>query len=145
MLHVLSGIEVLKLCFPGGFFGEDREGHPTWWDCTGNQDPRGEELGFTLDCTQSCISLFTGLHRAVTREDILKFKCLHLEQMLALLHKVSAEKGRRIETISVVLDFANLSIQKHYHWPGIETLRAVRHSSYPPSLSPSSIHTTIIM
>ena len=33
--------EVLIRCFPGGFFGEDRGGHPVWYDCMGNLDFRG--------------------------------------------------------------------------------------------------------
>ena len=27
--------------FPGGFFGEDREGHPVWYDNIGTMDLRG--------------------------------------------------------------------------------------------------------
>ena len=33
--------EVLKKYFPGGFFGEDREGRPVWYDNFGNVDSRG--------------------------------------------------------------------------------------------------------
>ena len=33
--------EVLQKCFPGGFFGEDRDGHPVWYDNYGNLDFRG--------------------------------------------------------------------------------------------------------
>ena len=33
--------EVMKKYFPGGFFGEDREGRPVWYDNFGNVDPRG--------------------------------------------------------------------------------------------------------
>ena len=33
--------EVLAKYTPGGFFGEDREGHPVWYDCMGNLDFRG--------------------------------------------------------------------------------------------------------
>ncbi len=36
--------EVLQKCFPGGFFGEDRDGHPVWYDNYGNMDFRGEWL-----------------------------------------------------------------------------------------------------
>ena len=35
------------------------------------------------------------------------------------------QHGRRIETETVVLDFANLSIQRHYYWPAIDMLKAV--------------------
>ena len=34
--------EVIKKYFPGGFFGEDREGRPIWYDNFGNVDSRGE-------------------------------------------------------------------------------------------------------
>ena len=33
--------EVLIHCYPGGFFGEDRGGHPVWYECMGNLDFRG--------------------------------------------------------------------------------------------------------
>ncbi len=36
--------EVLQKCFPGGFFGEDRDGHPVWYDNYGNMDFRGKWL-----------------------------------------------------------------------------------------------------
>ena len=34
--------KVLKKCFPGGFFGEDREGNPVWYDAMGNIDFKGQ-------------------------------------------------------------------------------------------------------
>ena len=34
--------QVLQKFFPGGFFGEDREGHPVWYDNLGNLDFRGK-------------------------------------------------------------------------------------------------------
>lgn len=34
-------LQILAKYFPGGFFGEDREGHPVWYDNFGNLDPRG--------------------------------------------------------------------------------------------------------
>ena len=33
--------EVIKKYLPGGFFGEDREGHPVWYSVSGNTDARG--------------------------------------------------------------------------------------------------------
>ena len=36
--------EVLKKYVPGGFFGEDREGHPVWYDISGNIDARGKGM-----------------------------------------------------------------------------------------------------
>ena len=33
---------VMNECIAGGYFGEDREGHPVWYDNFGNLDPRGE-------------------------------------------------------------------------------------------------------
>ena len=37
--------EVIKKYFPGGLFGEDREGRPVWYDNFGNVDSRGEKGG----------------------------------------------------------------------------------------------------
>ena len=34
--------KVLKKCFPGGFFGEDRDGNPVWYDAMGNIDFKGQ-------------------------------------------------------------------------------------------------------
>ena len=36
---------VLTHCYPGGFFGEDRGGHPVWYENMGNLDFRGPFLG----------------------------------------------------------------------------------------------------
>ena len=33
--------KVLMECYPKGYFGEDREGHPVWYYNIGNIDPRG--------------------------------------------------------------------------------------------------------
>ena len=33
--------QVLKECFPGGFFGEDLDGNPVWYDNFGNLDFKG--------------------------------------------------------------------------------------------------------
>ena len=36
-----------------------------------------------------------------------------------------SQHGRYIETITVVIDFENLCLKRHYYWPGIETLKEV--------------------
>ena len=36
--------EVIKKYVPGGFFGEDLEGHPVWYDKSGNYDARGKRV-----------------------------------------------------------------------------------------------------
>lgn len=41
ILEDWSPPEVLQKCFPGGFFGEDREGSPVWYDNMGNLDFKG--------------------------------------------------------------------------------------------------------
>ena len=38
--------------------------------------------------------------------------------------------GRHVGTETIVMDFENLSIQRHYYWPAIEMLKAV--SGSPP-------------
>lgn len=38
---------VMDECIAGGLFGEDREGHPVWYDNMGNLDPRG---GWAVGC-----------------------------------------------------------------------------------------------
>ena len=45
ILEDYTAPEVIKKYFPGGFFGEDREGRPVWYDNFGNVDSRGEGEG----------------------------------------------------------------------------------------------------
>lgn len=33
--------EMFEKCLTGGYFGEDRDGHPVWYDNFGNLDARG--------------------------------------------------------------------------------------------------------
>jgi len=50
--------EVLTRCFPGGFFGEDKGGHPVWYDCMGNLDFRGTsstDLGWKVHAVEQSI------------------------------------------------------------------------------------------
>jgi len=35
---------MMNECIAGGLFGEDREGHPVWYDNFGNLDPRGKQV-----------------------------------------------------------------------------------------------------
>jgi len=64
---------------PGGCFGEDRDGHPVWYD------------HIELD--------WKGLLRAATREDILKFKCMHAEQMTYKCKEFSAKVSRLVHQL----------------------------------------------
>ena len=41
ILHDYTPPVVLQKHFPGGFFGEDRAGHPVWYDNFGNLDFKG--------------------------------------------------------------------------------------------------------
>ncbi len=52
--HDVLVTQVLKRCFPCGFFGEDRDGHPVWYDNMGNLDFRGNHClysGVQLVCS----------------------------------------------------------------------------------------------
>ena len=55
--------EVMKKYFPGGFFGEDREGRPVWYDNFGNVDSRG-----TKSEEEYCetVLLYSGSHDMCT-------------------------------------------------------------------------------
>ncbi|KAL5478140.1 hypothetical protein EMCRGX_G025029 [Ephydatia muelleri] len=92
--------EVLVKYFPTGFFGEDRDGHPVYYDNLGNLDPKG-------------------LHRSCRQEDIVKLKVMHAEMFAAKTREFTEKKGRKIETITSVIDMENLSFHRHYYWPGI--------------------------
>jgi hypothetical protein len=64
--------EVLKKYFPGGIFGEDRDGNPVYYDFLGN-----------LDCK--------GLYRSTRPEDVLRFKIQQAEGVELLLKRLSEE------------------------------------------------------
>ena len=36
---------MFKECLTGGFFGEDVDGHPVWYENIGNLDPKGKLIG----------------------------------------------------------------------------------------------------
>jgi hypothetical protein len=92
---------VLKECFPGGFFGEDREGHPVWYDNFGNLDVKG-------------------LYHSVKRDEFLKYKFHQGEQLVKLCEESSARRGKHIETFVIVIDLENLSLIRQFYWPGIK-------------------------
>ncbi|CAI8042968.1 SEC14-like protein 2 [Geodia barretti] len=91
---------VLKECFPGGFFGEDREGHPVWYDNFGNLDAKG-------------------LYHSVKRDEFMKYKFHQGEQLVKLCEESSARRGKHIETFVMVIDLKNLSLTRQFYWPGI--------------------------
>ena len=52
---------VMDECIAGGLFGEDREGHPVWYDNFGNLDPRGKYIcsgDFLLSVRVCSVSVF---------------------------------------------------------------------------------------
>ena len=42
LMYLYVSLQVLQKYFPGGFFGEDRDGHPVYYDFYGNIDVRGK-------------------------------------------------------------------------------------------------------
>ena len=42
LMYVYVSLQILQKYFPGGFFGEDRDGHPVYYDFYGNIDVRGK-------------------------------------------------------------------------------------------------------
>jgi hypothetical protein len=96
-------VEVLEKYLPGGLMGEDREGHPVWYD------------NFNYD--------FRGLHYSVRLDDIMTYFMYQAELCLQHCAEATIQKGRQIESITFVMDFEDLSIQKHLYWPGIQMIR----------------------
>ncbi|XP_064396571.1 SEC14-like protein 4 [Halichondria panicea] len=109
---------------PGGFFGEDRDGHPMWYDRIGRMDLRG-------------------WHRSVHREDVIKTKLFQLERRAMLCKEFSERKGRRIDTVTLVLDFEGLTFNKAVYWPGLELVRLV--IKVTEANSPETVKTTFIV
>jgi metal transporter CNNM len=109
--------EVLEKYFPGGMMGEDREGHPVWYD------------HFNYD--------FKGLHYSVRMDEVLLLSLYRAELALKMCATASAEKGRPIETVTFVVSYEKLSIQRHYYWPGIQMIRktlALLEANYPETI-----------
>ena len=94
--------KVLTKCFPGGFFGEDREGNPVWYDAMGNIDFKGQtskefdHMIITRSSHDHHMShwMCTGLHRSAKKEDIIKLKVSHLETTIKYL-KEHSERVRK--------------------------------------------------
>ena len=85
-------------------------------------------MGTLVNSLQHTISLYilAGLHRSVSTQEFIQFLCMRSEEAAAMMCDISMRKGRRIETQTIVADLGNLSLKKHYYWPAIETMRAVR-------------------
>ena len=50
ILHDYTPPELFTECLAGGFFGEDLEGHPVWYENLGNADIRGKYVQRSLHC-----------------------------------------------------------------------------------------------
>jgi hypothetical protein len=98
--------EVLEKCFSGGFFGEDRDGDPVWYDNFGNLD-------------------FKGLYYSCRHEDVTRLKIFHMELTTKVLRETTEKKGHRVHQLTSVLDVKNISYQRHYHWPSIQRFRGL--------------------
>lgn len=82
--------EVLDKYMIGGLFGEDRDGHPVWYDPYGCLDTKG-------------------IFYSCTRQDFVKYKVLACETIQEVLREQSKKMGHRIETINVVFDLEHAS------------------------------------
>lgn len=43
-LICIIDLQVLQKYYPGGFFGEDKKGHPVYYDFYGNMDITGKSI-----------------------------------------------------------------------------------------------------
>ncbi|XP_065898687.1 SEC14-like protein 2 isoform X2 [Dysidea avara] len=115
--------EVLKKYSAGGIFGEDRDRDPVYYCAVGNLD-------------------FKGLYRSVKKKDILKERIQGTERLINHCKRLTEERGKTVNTWTIVLDMENLSYQRHFYWPMIhivnETL-AMFDSNYPETCKRSIV------
>jgi len=110
--------EVLRKYYPGGYFGEDKNGLPVYIDCLGTVDLKG-------------------MFFSTTKKDILKYKIYYVEYLYNKLLPIQCKKhGRRIEGSSMIFDMEGLGL-KHLWKPAVdvftETL-SILEQHYPETL-----------
>ena len=81
--------EVLQCFYPGGWFGEDKEGSPVYYDPVGNIDLRGQ-LNKPWHLKLVVLSVLApGLLHSAKPDDILRFKARMGENIFRLLKQQS--------------------------------------------------------
>ena len=91
----LKTLQVLLKYVPTGLFGEDKDGHPVYYQCLGNFDMKGLAFDYcsnSLVCEShnlffSCIGVF----KSCKEDDLLKLMVMQAEQCLARLKEFSAK------------------------------------------------------
>eukprot|EP00118_Oscarella_pearsei_P006755 m.31147 g.31147 ORF g.31147 m.31147 type:complete len:379 (+) comp31454_c0_seq9:71-1207(+) len=110
--------EVIRLYQPGRFFGEDKDGHPVFYDCSGGIDMKG-------------------LMKSAHEKDITKVIFRNGERTRNILKAQSEKHGKKIATVTVVMDLEGLSFQRHFWKRGLDLyleLIKLTESNYPEQL-----------
>ena len=90
LLTFLSFVQVLQKYYPGGLFGEDREGYPVYYDFIGNLDMKGYSLlYYTNNDKISSTSCSQGLARSVKVEDLIRLRVSQVERANLVLKQHS--------------------------------------------------------
>lgn len=110
--------EVLKKYYPGGYFGEDKQGFPIWIDVLGYIDLKG-------------------MYFSATKKDIIRYKIYYAEYLFKhLLPEQSKKHGRRIERCSMIFDMEGIGL-KHLWKPAVDLLTellSIMENHYPETL-----------
>ncbi|KAK6967844.1 SEC14-like protein 2 [Biomphalaria glabrata] len=109
--------EVMKKYYPGGLFGQDKEGSLIWVDPTGYIDLKG-------------------LLMSIKKQDILKSKIQLLEEFYKLFDILSEKQGRRVDQIVILFDLEKFGL-KHLWKPGIDVftdILTIFEDNYPETL-----------
>ena len=95
--------EVLKMYYPGGFFGEDKHGCPIWIDTLGTIDPKGIAL-------------------SAKRQDIIRYKMLSAEIFeKKMVPEASKKHKKRVEECTIVFDMEGIG-RKHLWKPALDNI-----------------------
>lgn len=118
VLETYQWPQVLKTYFPGGMCNHDRSGRPVWIMRFGNADYKG-----MLEC--------------VPKEEMFKVCYYQIEQMFADMRRQSKMQGKNVETVTILCDYDNFSLNQVYSFKAIEFLRemaAQYEANYPEML-----------
>ena len=86
--------QVLQRYFPGGLLGEDRDGHPVWYD-NFNYDFRGKDALCHSLVMSRCLPhnyiILIGLYFSTKPDDIMKLWIYRVEMLAQLCEETSSQ------------------------------------------------------
>lgn len=98
--------EFLRKFYPGGFYGNDRDGRPVFWEPLGQVD-------------------FWGILHCVKAEEVVKFKKEHCDDAKTLCEQQEKKLGKELMHYSTLVLDANGGGRKHLWKPGFDLFKSL--------------------